>query len=227
VKTFVASYPNPDAGNSAEEVDVWTTPAATTDVLVNTASGGGGDNLTSQITIAASKTAERMAITLTNGSTSDGFVTLLKARGTAVNTKNPCLVQAIDTASQAIYGERKYVAKTKFIPTTSEAQDWCDYQMAIYGSPIEILSMTISAASPSNIGQVLIRDLSDRITVTANNDAALGINADFFIESERHQVNNGGTDHTVTWQLSPASGGYSQFWVLGTSVLGTSTVPAF
>ena len=230
VKTFVASYPNPDAGNSAEEVDVWTTPAATTDVLLNTShsgSAGDGGDITSDLTIAASKTAERMAITLTNGSASDGFVTLLKARGTAVNTKNPCLVQAIDTASQAIYGERKYVAKTKFIPTTSEAQDWCDYQMAIYGSPIEILTMTISASSPSNIGQVMLRDLSDRITVTATNDAALGINADFFIESERHQVTNGGTDHVATWQLSPASGGYSQFWVLGTSVLGTSTVPAF
>jgi hypothetical protein len=227
VKTFVASYPNPDAGNSAMEVDAWTTPALTTDVLVNTASGGGGDNLTSQITVAASKTAERMAITLTNGSTSDGFVTLLKARGTAVSTKNPCLVQAIDTASQAIYGERKYVVKTKFIPTTSEAQDWCEYQMAVYGSPIEILSMTIASSKQDNIGQVMMRDISERITVVATNDAALGINADFFIESERHNVTNGGTEHVTTWQLSPASGGYSQFWVLGTSVLGTSTVPAF
>jgi hypothetical protein len=87
--------------------------------------------------------------------------------------------------------------------------------------------MTIASSSPSNIGQVMLRDISDRITVVATNDAALGINADFFIESERHQVSNGGTEHVTTWQLSPASGGYSQFWVLGTSVLGTNTVPAF
>jgi hypothetical protein len=230
VKTFVASYPNPDAGNNAMEVNAWTTPAATTDVLVNTSSSGSaGDSgdITSSITIAAAKTAERMAITLTNGSASAGFVTLLKARGTAVTTKNPATVRAIDTVSKGIYGERKYIAKTKFIPTSSQAQDWCEYQMAIYGSPIEILSMTIASSSPSNIGQVMLRDISDRITVVATNDAALGINADFFIESERHQVSNGGTEHVTTWQLSPASGGYSQFWVLGTSVLGTNTVPAF
>ena len=227
VKTFVASYPNPDAGNSAEEVDVWTTPAATTDVLVNTASGGGGDNLTSDITIGAVKTAERMAITLTNGSSSAGYVTLLKARGTAVSTKNPCIVRAIDTTSQASFGERKYVAKTKFIPTSSQAQDWCEYQMAIYGSPIEILSMTIPASAQGNIGHALGRDLSERITITATNDAALGISADFFIEHERHKVSDGGKQHVTTWKLSPASGGYSQFWVLGTSVLGTNTVPAF
>jgi hypothetical protein len=212
------------------EVDVWTVPAVNTDVKVWTNSNGSGTDLTDaeDITISAVRTAERMAITLTNSATgSSGYVTKLQARGTAVSTKNPCIVRAIDTASQAIYGERKYVAKTKFIPTTSQAQDWCEYQMAIYGSPIEILDMTIAASDPSNIAQALNRDLSERITVTATNDAALGISADFFIESERHQVTQGGTEHVVTWKLSPASGGYSQFWVLGTSVLGTSTIPAF
>jgi hypothetical protein len=136
-------------------------------------------------------------------------------------------VRAIDTTSQGIYGERKYVAKTKFIPTTSEAQDWCDYQMAIYGSPIEILAMTIPASAQGNIGQTLTRDLSDRISVTATNDSKLGISADFFIESEKHQVSAGGKEHTTVWQLSPATGGYSQFWVLGVGVFGSDTVPAF
>ena len=227
-KTFEAEFPNPDAANSAMEVDAWTTPAATTDYLLNSASGGGGTNLTSDITVTQTKTAERMAITLTNSATgSDGYVTQLQARGTAVSTKNPCIVRAIDTTSQGIYGERKYVAKTQFIPTTSEAQDWCEYQVAIFASPTNILTMTIPASTSGNIGQVLGRDISDRVTVTATNDAKLGISADFFIESERHQVSEGGQQHVAVWQLSPASGGYSQFWVLGVGVLGTSTVPAF
>ena len=227
-KTFEAEFPNPDAANSAMEVDAWTTPAATTDFLLNSAYGGGGTNLTGDITVTQTKTAERMAITLTNSATgSSGYVTKLQARGTAVSTKNPCIVRAIDTTSQGIYGERKYVAKTKFIPTTSEAQDWCDYQVSVSASPTNILTLTIPASASGNIGQALSRDLSDRITVTATGDAKLGINEDFFIESERHQVTAGGQEHTTVWQLSPASGGYSQFWVLGVGVLGTSTVPAF
>ena len=227
-KTFEAEFPNPDAANSAMEVDAWTTPAATTDYLLNSASGGGGTNLTSDITVTQTKAAERMAITLTNSVTgSDGYLTKLQARGTAVSTKNPCIVRAIDTTSQGIYGERKYVAKTQFIPTTSEAQDWCEYQVSIFASPTNILTMTIPASTSGNIGQVLGRDISDRVTVTATNDAKLGISADFFIESERHQVSEGGQQHVAVWQLSPASGGYSQFWVLGVGVLGTSTVPAF
>ena len=226
-KTFEAEFPNPDSANNAMEVDAWTTPAATTDYLLNAASDGSGTNLTSDITVTQVKTAERMAITLTNSATgSDGYLTKLQARGTAVSTKNPCIVRAIDTTSQTAYGERKYVAKTKFIPTTSEAQDWCDYQLLIYASPIEVLTMTIPS-TPANIAQVLSRDLSDRITVTATNDSKLGISADFFIEAEKHTVSAGGQEHRTVWELSPASGGYSQFWVLGTSVLGTSTVPAF
>ena len=227
-KTFEAEFPNPDSANNAMEVNAWTTPAATTDYLLNTASDGTGTNLTGDVTVTQTKTGERMAVTLTNSATgSAGYLTKLQARGTAVSTKNPCIVRAIDTTSQGIYGERKYVAQTKFIPTTSEAQDWCDYQMAIYGSPIEILTMTIPASAQGNIGQALSRDISDRITVTATADAALGVNADFLIESEQHSVTDGGSQHTATWKLSPASGGYSSFWVLGTGVLGTSTVPAF
>jgi len=227
-KIFVAEYPNPDAANNAMEVNAWTTPAATTDILANTASGGGGTNLTSDITIAATKTAERMEISLTNSATGSlVYLTKIQARGTAVSTKNPCIVRAIDATSKTKYGERKYVAKTKFIPTTSQAQDWCDYQLVLSASPTDVLTMTIPAGQSANLRQVLSRDISDRITVTATNDAKLGISADFFIESEAHVVAPGGQDHVTTWQLSPASGGYSQFWVLGTGVLGTSTVPAF
>ena len=59
-KLFEAEFPNPDAANNAMEVNAWTTPAATTDILANAASDGSGTNLTSNITISASKKAERM-----------------------------------------------------------------------------------------------------------------------------------------------------------------------
>jgi len=211
-------------------VDVWTVPTvAGSDVAVWTASNGSGTDITAagDIGISAVRTAERMAITLTNNSSLAGYVTTLRARGTAVSTKNPVIVRAIDTDSQGIYGERKYVARTKFIPTASEAQDWCDYHLSVYGSPVEIMTLTIATSSPEIIGHVLMRDLSDRIRIIATSATALGVSGSFFLENERHHVRNGGTEHTTTWQLSPASGGYSQFWVLGTSILSFETVPAF
>lgn len=227
-KIFEAFYPNPGSTNNAVEVNAWTTPAATTDILANTASDGSGTNKTSDITIAATKSAERMTIELTNSASGvDVYLTKIQARGTAVTTNNPVIVRAIDTASQTKYGERKYEAESRFFPDTTEAQAWCDYHLAVYESPVDILTMRFSAAINENIEPALNLDLSNRITVTGTNASQLGFSSDFFIESVAHNVTEGGTNHVVEWQLSPATGGYSQFWVLGAGVLGTSTIPAF
>ena len=227
-KTFEALYPNPSAGNNALEVNAWTTPAATTDYLANTASDGSGTNRTSDIAVTQSKTAERMTMGFTNGHATDTvYMTKIAARGTAVSSNNPVQVRSLDATSQAAYGQRKYKAQTEFLPSSTEAQSWCDYQLSIYASPIEILTMTFSAnVSHENLAQSLLRDISDRITIVANNNAKLGISADFFIETEQHSTSPGGM-HFVTWHLSPATGGYSAFWVLDKGKLGISTVPAY
>jgi hypothetical protein len=227
-KTFEAQYPTENSANTAREVDVWTTPAATTDVLGNSASNGSGTNLTSSIGIAATKTAERMVITLTNNhATSAAYVTKLQARGTAVSASDPVTMRAIDSSSQTTFGERRFRADTTFIPTTTEGQSWCDYQLAIYASPVEIISLSVEAnGSDGNLYEALTRDISDRVTVVATGDSGLGLSADFFVEHESHTVEPGPV-HRLTWQLSPASGGYSQFWVLDKSKLGETTVPAY
>ena len=125
-KTFEAFYPNPSSTNNAVEVNAWTTPAATTDILANTSSSGSsGDSgdKTSDITITAAGTGERMTITLSNSvSGVDVFLTKIAARGTAVTTKDPVFVRAIDTDSKTKYGERKYVAESRFFPNTTIAQ---------------------------------------------------------------------------------------------------------
>ena len=177
--------------------------------------------------MAASKTTGRMERTHANSATgSEAYVTKLQARGTAVSTKNPCIVRSIDTTSQTTYGERKYVAKTKFIPTTSEAQDWCDFNLSLYKDPIPILKFTLLAnASAAHLAQILARDISDRITIVATGKADLGIDEDFFIESERHII-IGGFRHQVTYECSPATA-FAGFWVIGTSVLGSSTRMAY
>ena len=225
-RTFEARYPNPDSDNNAVEVNAWTTSASSTDYTANSASGGGGTDLTSSLGVANTKIAQRMIITITNNHAStNAFLTKLQARGTAV-TQKQATVRSIDTTSQAKYGERKFVAETEFIPNTTEAQRWCEFQLSIYSTPVNILKMSyVASLSAGLIHQAITRDISDRVTVTANNDSELGINADFFIESERHSVN--GNTHLVSYSLSPASGGYSQFWVLGVSKLNENTVPAY
>jgi len=229
VKSFEAQFPNLSSDTDAAEVDVWTTPAATTDILANTASDGTGTNLTADITIAAPyKLAERMAIQLTNSATgSDVYLTKIQARGTEATTNNPVIVRSIDTTSQTTYGERKYAAKTPWFPNTTEAQAWCDYQASIYASPLEVVTLTVAADVAAHLTTLSALDISDRITVVANNAAGMGISADYFVEAIAHTLGDGGYNHVVELQLSPVAGGYAQFWLLDVGVLGTSTVPAF
>ena len=72
--------------------------------------------------------------------------------------------------------------------------------------------------------QALARDLSDRVTIT-DAGARTGINAAFHIERIEHSISNGGTLHTVRWQLSPADA--SGFWALDVSQLDTTTRLAY
>jgi hypothetical protein len=229
VKTFEASYPNTSSPNNALEVNAWTTPASTTDYTANTAANGSGTDRTSSIAVTNSKTAERMVMTFTNNHATDTvYLTKIQARGTAVTSNNPVKVRSIDSASATSYGERKFAAKSEFFPNSTEAQSWADYQNAVYGSPIEILTLGFDATlTDGTLYAAINLDISDRVTVVATNDADLGISADFYVENIRQHVSEGSTRWRTTLKLSPASGGYSAFWVLNTGALGTSTVPAY
>ena len=70
-------------------------------------------------------------------------------------------------------------------------------------------------------------DVSDRITLDATGNAELGVLEDFFIEEVNHSVTDGGQVHMVTWKLSPADSGYTQFWKLDVGQLDSTTVPAY
>jgi hypothetical protein len=228
-RIWIASYPNTNSPNDAIEVNAWHDLVATTDYTGNLAADGSGNNMTTYLDVDVTKTATQMIITVTNTHTTDNvFITLLKARGDSVQGDDPVIVQAVDSASQAIFGDRMHTAATEFIPTHVQAQSWCNYHMSVFKSPVPILTMTFNAnVSQNNMDQAIARDISDRVTVVAQNNANLGINSEFFIENISHKIDQGGTVHNVTWMLSPAIGGYSQLWKLDQGILGQSMVPSF
>ena len=225
-KTFTACYPTPAAATDAVAVDAWTTPASSTDYTANSASDGSGTDLTSDIGVVVTKTAQTMEMQLTNNGSTFAFVTLLKARGTPVTRNDPVRMLAEDTSSQTTHGQRTFSPREQFVPDTVEGQDWCEFNLSIYKDPIPIVQIVVEMnRDHSHLVKVLSRDVSDRITLVATGGAGLGINEDFFIESVSHVVDDARV-HRVTWRLSPASG-YSNFWQLGTSKLDTETVLAY
>jgi hypothetical protein len=225
-RTWIARYPTSASANSARGVAAWTTTAATTDVLGNSAADGSGDNLTSDLGISVSKSSETMDITLTNNGTVTAYITKLQARGTAITADDPASIKQEDATSQTAFGKRTWPSKTKFIPDTGEALDWADFNLSIYKDPTAVLQLSYFANRDTNaINEMLDRDISERVTVEAENNADLSIDRDFFIEAVNHQI-SANRLHKVTYLLSDAVQ-FSDFWVLNTSALGTSTRLAY
>jgi hypothetical protein len=225
-RTYIARYPTTASGNSARGVALWTTTAATTDMLANTAADGSGTNVTSDIGISVSKSSETMDVTLTNNGSVTAYITKLQARGTAITADDPASIKQEDATSQTAFGKRTWPSKTKFIPDTDEALDWADFHLSIYKDPTAVLRMTYFANRDTNaINEMLDRDISERVTVVADNTADLSIDRDFFIEAVSHKI-GANRLHEVTYLLSEAVQ-FSDFWILNTSALGTNTRLAY
>jgi len=227
-KTFWATYPNPDSGTDAFGVDAWTTPVSTTDYTANTQSGGGGTDRTSDVGVAVTKFGEAMKITLTNNHASDPiYITLLQSRGTPITRDDPIRINEEDSTSQTDFGKRTWPSKAKFIPDSQEALDWAKYNLSIYKDPVPYLQLTIIAnRSHNELVEALTREISDRVTIVANNSANLGINEDFYIEAEKHMVTNYGKLHRTTFMLSPVSA-FGGFWALDVGDLDGNTRLAY
>jgi hypothetical protein len=225
-RTYIARYPTTASANNARGVNAWTTTAATTDMLGNTAADGSGTNVTASIGISVSKSSETMEITLTNNTSATAYITKLQARGTAITADDPASIKQEDATSKTAFGQRTWPSKTKFIPDTGEALDWADYNLSIYKDPTAVLQLSYFANRDTNaINEMLDRDISERVTVEAETNADLSIDRDFFIEGVRHQI-SANRLHKVTYLLSDAIQ-FSDFWVLNTSALGTQTRLAY
>lgn len=200
---FWASYPNAESASEAIGVDAWTTPIATTDFTAYTTPSGAGSDITGDIIINTTKFSTAMKIEVYNGNAATAYIRFLQARGTPLFRSNSTWYSAEDAVSQGKYGIRTYPNPAQFLPSASTAQVWCNTMLAKYKDPHPILSFSVLGNIDDNhMTQVLTRNISDRITIVANGESGLGINADFFIEAEHHKVEKGGI-HTVTWECSP------------------------
>ena len=221
-KTFIAKFPTAASATNARHVNAWTTTAATTDMLANAAADGSGTNLTSSIGISVSKYAESMKITLTNNSTTDGYITKLQARGTPVTADDPLTIIEEDSTSQASFGKRTFPLNGPFIPTEQDARDLMRYLLSIHKDPMRMMRIVWDGnKDATHKTKARELDISDRITIVADNRSGLGISNDFFIEYMRHSMDIEGR-YEVAYECSDATA-YGGFWVLGVGKLGTST----
>jgi hypothetical protein len=225
-RIFTAQYPSSGSGSTAKAVDFWQNLTATTDYLANDAADGTGTARTGNITVSLTKRAQSMDISLENGHSGTVYITKLQARGNAVTAKDDFDVSATDATSQTTFGKRTYPHPGKFVPTAEEAQNWADFHVGAWKDPVPLLKVTlVGNRSTATLTDIMSREISDLVTVTASNDTGLGISEGFFVESVHHQI-DAELNHRATFTLSQSSG-YAGFFLIGTSALGYSTRLAY
>lgn len=227
--TVFASYPNADSPTTAFAADLWVTPTGTTDFIVTTDEFGTGTVITGDIAVSVSKFAKSMKIAFSNTGTNNGYFQFMQARGVPLNRSNPVTVSEVDATSQTRYGTRSFLARdeAKFIPSQSEAQEWCQYNVALYKEPAAYLTVALNGVRSTAVqNEVFARDLNEKVTVIATGSAGLNQSGEYYVESIKHRFGNGGFFHEAVFTLSPASG-LSGFWILGDSTLGTNTKLAY
>ena len=221
--SFYSSHPSVDVLGAVSHMSSWTTPVANTDYFVNSASDGSGSDQSGSLALVATKTATTMLLEFTSSAAADIYLwSKLQARGLPVVKSDPLRVVKLDSTSQTTYGRRTYTLPAPFITDRTDAEELCAWGLGIYASPFTICKIEIPGiAYPS---EVLNREVSDRVTVVANQivGTGLGISADFFVERITHRVTQRG--YRVWYELSSAwtGEGGGGAWILGTSLLGAT-----
>ncbi len=139
----------------------------------------------------------------------DGWVEqsyVIAIRGDNGGVSNGVLtVEANDLDSQDDHNVvRTYTNASNLFATEADAETYAELVLSRYADDRPILRISFTATkSGAYRTQAVYRRVGDRITLDASNNAGLGIEGDFFIETISHQWSNGNTKWVTTWDLSP------------------------
>ena len=218
-RTYIAAA-STVGGESVAYVEEWVTPVMGTDITQTGVSD-------SDIAISVSKTARTMFITVTNNHASAAAtITLMQARGTPVLKLNAFKISDEDAASQAAYGRRTYPLPSPWYGNSAFAEGTAEYVLDRHAEPRPILALGFTASKSSALRlESLQRQISDRVTVEADNNALLGINGDFYVEAIQHRLSPGPLHQTKLF-LSPAEADPG-YWLLDVDELDAGTKLAY
>jgi len=207
---------------AGESITVWanledpasaiTTPADTTDYTAFTATGGGGADITSDISIVTSKFAQDAKLVITNNNASKAYINFLQLRGTPAIVVGEILEVNEDASSINKFDESQFIIQNDLIDTSSFAAYLAKVTVEKYSSPTRKIKLTIQG-----LPQIQLRD---RIQVT---DQDLGTSTDYRLM--RIQGSFSGGLFTQKLYLREITATESDVWaIVGVSTVGGTDV---
>jgi len=218
-KTFVAHFA--DANGRPNIADDVVTPSVVGgDVEASSTTAGGGD-LDANVSVTAlvdntNLFADRADVKVTNDSaTTPFYLTFLRVRGAIFEDEGELEIKSEDATSQNDYGIRDIDANLPFYQHAEVMQGVGDYIISQKKDPSSRYEIALSNKTNAILTEILEREISDRITMQ---NADLNIDADYFIEHMRHEINPRAKTHECWWVVSEADD--QMYWIMDTSQLG-------
>ena len=208
--TFEAEYDYP-----AKSV---VTPVANTDYTINSASDGSGDDLSGDMTVTFTGYGESASVSIVSAAAVIAYITLFQIRGASITDDEAITRTKEDSTSQDDYGLHSKYLTVPFQSSLATTESLAQWLVSTYKDSIPDIKMNIMNADFEMWRELLARDISDRIAVKNTN---LGLDADYFINKIKHRISQGGKLHEAEWTLESADD--TEYWILGTSLLGTGT----
>lgn len=222
-KMLLGPYRNPVTGDPIGATAIQPLIAGT-DYLANDRLDGTGTSLTANFAITVTAGASGARFSVTNGSGSLGFLTTLHLRGKGIYDRGTVTAEAKNASSITANGEHAVVFDMPYQESDDVAIGAANYLLNKYGSAFaQALTITVIAHTTTQLTQVLARDISDRLTIT---ETMTGLSSSFFINGMELRILP--TQHLqATYTLAPAADPFAGlYWILGSSVLGTNSIPA-
>lgn len=169
-------------------------PVENTDYDANTQQGGGGTDISSELTVTHANTTDYNGkgtlIRVVFGATA-GYLTLLQLRTlNAIDFDDPVLLLQEDSTSKTAYGERARTIEAKWTREVDVALATIASRLARKKDPKTVINVKVPNGSKANLMMMLQRGLSDRVTVSYSD---MGISEDFFVEGRTITVSQGWT----------------------------------
>lgn len=222
-KFLLGPYRDPITGDPIGATDVQTQISGT-DYIANTNDTGTGTDLTSSIAIVVTTGQSGAAFSVTNSSGSTAYLTTNQLLGKGIYDRGTVTAEATDATSVTANGEHVVTFDMAYQGNDNVAQGAANYLLAKYKDTFALAkTMTVVGDTTTILTQILQRDISDRLSIS---ETVTGVNNAFFINGVEEVVLPSGHVQ-ATYTLAPAADPFSgMYWILGTSVLGTGTIPA-
>lgn len=219
----LASFSDQITGEQIGAVDV--AVQRPQDLIANTSADGTGTDISSSLTVTLEIGPNGFQENIYNGNASTAYITVNRFYGRGVYDRVPQTAQSVDSASVDDNGPHPVTFEMPYQGNADVAAGAALYIKNRYSTAFpQARAIRVPGRTATLMAGILAREISDRITISESMTGLSG--QDFFINGIEERLKPSGmleADYILVPAADPASGLY---WKLGTSTVGTNSIPA-